>query len=48
VVTIELLNQALAGRYRVSEEIGRGAMAAVYWAHDTSFHSSIRARPAGS
>jgi serine/threonine-protein kinase len=34
VEATELLNRALAERYRVSHEIGRGGMATVYRAHD--------------
>ena len=33
-MSIDLLNRALAGRYRVSGEIGRGGTATVYRAHD--------------
>jgi hypothetical protein len=33
-VSIDLLNRVLAGRYRVSGEIGRGGTATVYRAHD--------------
>ena len=34
VVATELLNRALAARYRLSHEIGRGGMATVFRAHD--------------
>jgi serine/threonine-protein kinase len=38
---LELLNRALAGRYRVSREIGRGGMATVYRAHDLKHDRAV-------
>ena len=41
VVAIEHLNRALAERYRVSNEIGRGGMATVFRAHDLKHDRSV-------
>jgi eukaryotic-like serine/threonine-protein kinase len=38
---LQLLTTALAGRYRVVREIGRGGMAAVYLADDPKHHRQV-------
>ena len=37
----ELLNSVIAGRYHVSQEIGRGGMATVYRAHDVKHNRDV-------
>jgi serine/threonine-protein kinase len=39
--TIEALRQALAGRYDIERELGRGGMATVYLAHDLNHDRSV-------
>jgi serine/threonine-protein kinase len=39
--TSSLLNEALAGRYVIEREIGRGGMSCVYLAHDVRHGRSV-------
>ena len=38
---LERLTTALADRYRIEREIGRGGMAIVYLAHDLKHHRQV-------
>ena len=44
---VSLLNSALAGRYAIEREIGRGGMATVYLAHDVRHQRHVALKVLG-